>query len=354
MIDRLITTLPIGPYDKFSVGKMTTPILGESLAKSMDCQFVMSLNLLDCYTTRDSAPFINLLKQYNISPNYYWIDKEYVDELTDKIYILSKNRYIGEKEKEILKCSCGKVEIAKENINSINMKDSLLEIKNNSYYCKLCHSKCTCIKEKVLVFNSKLVDKTEMKFYPNFINKDKITFDKTVGNNDIIISRKRNTGILFDYNHRSYNLDIDFLWEVFLSLFNEQEKIVICCNHQLYQLYMVGMLEKCFNKKSNTICLATPYLEYSPNEIELKNRIMSLKIFSLLGLKWAKKENRFDNSLLNYINTMNIEKKQMLYDILIENIETTSDISEDLRVVLTKKYNFQNSNNELRRRRKNV
>lgn len=29
--DKLLITLPINPYDEFFVGKMTTPILGESL-----------------------------------------------------------------------------------------------------------------------------------------------------------------------------------------------------------------------------------------------------------------------------------------------------------------------------------
>ena len=37
--------------------------------------------------------------------------------------------YICEKEKQIIRCTCGKVEIAKDNISTINLKDSLLEIK---------------------------------------------------------------------------------------------------------------------------------------------------------------------------------------------------------------------------------
>ena len=65
---------------------------------------------------------------------------------------------------------------------------------------------------------------------------------------------------------------------------DENEKVVMCCNRQLYQLYMVGMLEKCFKNNSNTICLATPYLEYSNKQDELLNRKISLKIYSLLVL----------------------------------------------------------------------
>ena len=354
MNDRIIISMPISPYDKMSVGKMTTPILGESISKSMNCKFIMAINVLNSYKNKSYSGFIKLMNNYNIKPNQYWIDNEHINKMINQIYILNEMGYICEKEKQIMRCSCGKVEISKENISTINLKDSLFQIKDDAYYCKFCKSKCVINNEKALVFNSKLVDKTNMKFYPDFINKDKTTFDKTVGNNDVIISRNRNTGIIINYKGHKYNLDIDFLWQNYLSLFKEKEKIVMCGNHQLYQLYMVGLLEKCFNKNNKTICLATPYLEQSKDEFVLNNRAMSLKVFSLLTLKWSKKENTFDKSLLNYINSMNVAKKQMLYDIITEKIDTTENICDDLKYVLKRKYNFQTANNELKRRRRNV
>lgn len=294
------------------------------------------------------------MKEYNINPDVYWIDKEHINELIEKVYYLIDNNYIKEKEKNILICECGKVEIDKENLKTINYADSLITYFNNKYYCKCCGKECNLINKRVMIFSSSKVKKTNMIFYPNFINNDKLTFDNTVGVNDIIISRNRNTGIIIEINNNKYNLDIDFLWEIYLSLFDNKEKIVMCCNRQLYQLYMVGMLEKCFNDSSNTICLATPYLEYSSKQDELLNRKLSLKIYSLLVLKWAKKDNIFDESLLKYINSMNVEKKQLLYDILLSEIDKEEDIVTELRKTLTKKYNFQNVSMELKRRRKNV
>ena len=343
MNNRTIITLPVNPYGKMSVGRMTTPILGESLGKSMDSQFIMSVNLLSSFEKRTIEGFYELMKQYNINPDYYWVDQEHIDELINKIYYLIEKGYISEKESEILRCDCGKIELNKDNLNTINLGDSLLEKIDDDYYCKFCKSKCNTNTERVLVFNSRLVDKSNMKFYPEFINKDKTTFDKTVGNNDIVISRDRNTGINLEYNNHNYNIDVDFLWEIYLSLFDVEEKIVMCCNRQLYQLYMVGMLEKCFNNTNKTVCLATPYLEHSPKEEELQSRILSLKMFSLLVMKWAKKDNTFEYSLLKYLNTMNVEKKQKLYDTMLEEINVTDNISNDLKLVLTKQYNLQNS-----------
>lgn len=43
---------------------------------------------------------------------------------------------------------------------------------------------------------------------------------------EILISKQRETRISIVHNYTNYNLDIDFIWEVFLSLFNEKEKIV--------------------------------------------------------------------------------------------------------------------------------
>lgn len=354
MRDRLIVTLPIAPYAEMSVGKMTTPILGESLAKSMNCKFIMSINLLSTYQNRESNSFLELMKEYNINPDFYWIDKEHISELIEKVYYLINVGYIEEKIKSILLCDCGRVEIDKENLSTINYASSLIDNLDGKYYCKHCKKECNLHERKVMVFNSSKVNKSNMKFYPDFINKDRITFDNTVGTNDIIISRKRSTGIIIEINNSQYNLDIDFLWEIFLSLFDNQEKIVMCCNRQLYQLYMVGMLEKCFNDNPDTICLATPYLEYSDRQDELLGRRLSLKIYSLLVLKWAKKDNVFDESLLKYINSMNVEKKELFYNIILDEINCNNDINEDLRNVLTKKYNFQNANMELKRRRKNV
>lgn len=353
MNDKLIITLPVAPYSPLSVGKMTTPILGESLAKTMNAKFVMSLNLLSTYQKRDSEGFYNLMKNYNINPDYYWCDSEHINELIEKVYSLIKMGYIKEKEKKIILCDCGKVEIDSDNIETINMDDTLIEIVNGKYYCKSCKKECHTIVKKALVFDSRMVDKSNLVFYPEFMNKERVTFDDTVGSHDVIISRKRDTGIVIEINNNQYNIDIDFIWEIFLSLFNESEKIVMCGNRQLFQLYMVGMLEKCFNRESKTVCLATPYLEKSDKQILLENRKLSLKVFTLLSLKWAKKSNTFDETLLKYINSMNVQKKQMLYDILIEEIQSSGNLEVDLKKVLTKKYNLQNANSELKRRRKN-
>ena len=52
-MERLILTMPIAPYSKFSIGKMSTPILAEALAKKMGGEFYLAVNLLDSYKNRE-------------------------------------------------------------------------------------------------------------------------------------------------------------------------------------------------------------------------------------------------------------------------------------------------------------
>lgn len=353
-MNRLIITMPIAPYNNYSIGKLSTPILAQSLAKKINGKFVLSVNLFDSYKTREILPYQQLLQNYQVTPYSYWIDKENINKLINNIYLLIEKNYIREDYKKILHCKCKKVEICIDNIKTINMIDSCFTIYDKNYYCKSCKTKCIAETEKVLVFNPNLIDKTNLKFYPEFINKDIKTFHQTVGTNDIIISRQRPTGIKITCNNSIYNIDVDFLWQTYLSLFNEEEKIVLCSNHQLYQLYMALMLEKSINSQAQTIGLATPYINANKiEEKELENRLLSLKLFILFNFKWAKKENIIDNGLINYLNSMNVNKKEKLYNIIMqENISTP--LIENLKEVLIKDFNFQNANKTLKRSRKNV
>lgn len=353
-MNKMVITLPIAPYKNFSIGKLSTPILAEALAKKIDGKFYLAVNLLDSYKERNIDGYKELLDMYGITLDEFWIDKEHINDLLDSIYFLIQNGYIYKIKKDMLLCNCKKVEIAKDNISSINMIDSCFQIIDGEYYCKSCKKRCYIYEKEVLVLDARAVYKENMLFFPDFINKDVKTFHNNIGINQVVISRERNTGINVIYNNKKYNIDIDFLWEIYLSLFSKSDKIVLCSNHQLFQLYMVLMLENCFNKESKTIGLATPYInvENFGIEKELENRMLSLKLFTLFNFKWSKKENSIDIGLLKYLNSMNVEKKQQLYHLTIK--ENANNSIENIKDILIKDFNFQYANAELKRRRKNV
>ena len=83
-MERIVLTMPIAPYQKFSIGKMSTPILGEALAKKIDGEFHLAVNLLDSYKKREVEEYQKLLEMYQIIPYNYWIDNNHIDELVEK------------------------------------------------------------------------------------------------------------------------------------------------------------------------------------------------------------------------------------------------------------------------------
>lgn len=352
---KAVLTMPIKPYYNFSLGKMSTPILAESLAKKLGAEFYLVVNMLDSYNTREFAPYKTLLENYQIMPDYYWIDSEHKDELISKIYLLIQKGYVYETMKKVVSCNCKKVEICYDSIEFINQKDSCFEEKNGKYYCKHCQHECFIEYQKVLVFNPANIDKNSLLFYPKFITNDVKTFSNGVAQKEIIISRRRNTGVELLHNQTLYSIDIDFLWELYLSLFEEEEKIVLCSNHQLYQLYMVLLLEKCFDNNTTTIGLATPHVNMHGSELEqsLEQRILSFKLWELLNFRWNVKENKIDYGLISYLNSMNVTKKQQLYEIIMQEDSETISV-DNLDKILHKDFNFQNSTRKLKKERKNV
>ena len=351
-MNRLVITMPIAPFSSYSLGKLSTPVLADTLAKKIGGSCCLAINSLSSYQSRDVDGYKKLLEKYSIMPDELWIDNENVKILLEKIYFLIEKGFIFKTEKCILHCDCKKVEICSDYIDSINMIDSCFTEFNGKYYCKSCKSECRFTIEEVLVFDPNLIDEFTLNFYPFFVNKDVKTFDKTIRKNEIIISRLRSTGVKINYENKSYNLDIDFLWEVYLSLFSNYEKVVMCSNHQLY---MVMMLEKCFEKSSQTIGIATPYLKSSNLDFEkcLEDRVVALKLYLLFCMRWQKKENVIDLSLLSYLSKMSVEKIQQLYSIVMQK-NINNSLIDNINDILTKDFNFQIANNVLKRRRKNV
>ena len=52
-MNKMVITLPIAPYKNFSIGKLSTPILADALAKKIDGKFYLAVNLLDSYKERN-------------------------------------------------------------------------------------------------------------------------------------------------------------------------------------------------------------------------------------------------------------------------------------------------------------
>ena len=112
----------------------------------------------------------------------------------------------------------------------------------------------------------------------------------------------------------------------------------------LYQLFLVGVLEKCLNKDSNTILLATPYLTNAKDLINDPDFIEGekfRKLSILFNLKWANKERNYDSTILRYLKSLNTEKRINLYNIIRENRCDFDDFYDDIDITLKRQMNMQ-------------
>jgi len=354
--EKAVITLPLSVMKSNELGRFVSPIVGEVISKGIKGDFYLCLNLLDSYNNRyDSlVEYKRNLLSNGINYDNLWIDNEYIDLLIENIYKLIDLGYIYEMDTEIYRCDCGVIELEQKNLNTVNPDKRGYRFSSSGLICKNCGTICKLYKEKVLVFDPSKLKEYSFRFYPYFLNKDIKTFDKIVLSSYTVISRQRDTGIFINYNGNNYKIDIDFLWENYLSLFPYNEKVVLCGNKEIYQLYMTGILEQCLNNHSKTLFIGTPII----NNINENNYlgsslddVITRKLAVIFNVTWGAKVKNFDVSLLMKLKKIPYERKQKIYDIITNMNLNDDDFYEMMDFVLRKQFNYQEVLKVLKRSR---
>lgn len=358
MKERAVITLPLSPLKSYEFARLVTPVIGETISKQIGANFYLAVNLLDSFKEREDyfSFYSKNIDTHKIAYKEIWRDVDHVDDLIENINKLIKMGYIYEKEVMMYRCNCGIIEIDSTNINTCNPNKTLYYRKNNSIFCSKCGDICRLYKEKALIFDSTKIDKLDLQFFPYYLNKDIKTFINIFKSSYTIISRKRNTGVGIRVNGKIYNIDIDFLWEVYLSLFTEQEKVVLCGNKELYQLFMVGMLERCLNKNASTIFIGTPIINGINNynfDVSDDEDIITKKLSIILNLKWNVKQRNVDADIINKLRRMPFDKKNQIYNIICGN-NNNQVLLDALDYILNYQFNNQIVMKKVKELRKNV
>jgi len=356
-MSKAILTLPMMPVDGNNYGKFVTPIICETLSNIFDCKYYHCINVLDSFNDRSTKidNYISTLNDNNIHYDELWYDIENVPKLLKNIEILIRNGYIFEMNSNIYRCDCGVVEIEKSKIDTCNPNNLKFWYDNDKLICKHCGTICREYDEKILVFVPKNVLLQDVNVLPRYLNKDIKTYERTVLNSYTTISRCRNTGVSIVYNGDKYNIDIDFLWATYLSIFEEKEKIVVSGNRMIYQLFLVSILEKCLSPDNTTLLLGTPYMTNIKDILKCSNFIDNeelRKLFILFNTKWSKKENLYDETILTYLNKMSDDTRIQLYNIMNAPIENKGNFYNDMEKILKIQLNMQECVKKLKRERR--
>lgn len=363
MENRAVITLPLSPTRSNQFARFVTPIVGEVISRGINGTFYLCTNMLDSFNNRgkDLEDYKEKLVNHGIDYDELWIDIEHIDELFQAIDRLITLGYIYKMDEEVYRCDCGIIEIAKKNIATLNPNKRDFFYDGQKLICKNCMGECKLYHENVLVFDPSGVGNPNLKFYPNFLNKDVKTFDATVRSSYHVISRNRNTGISILYNGETYMLDVDFVWEVYLSLFPEQEKVVICGNKEIYQLYMTGIIERCLNRNAKTLFIGTPIINgvnesyyETVSEENILNDILTRKLAIILNISWKTKVKDYDMKLLDKLKRMPYTRKLAIYNAICNPKIDGKDFYDIMQEVLRWQFNYQEITKSLKRSKKNV
>lgn len=354
--DMAIITLPMKPHRKEKIGMIVIPSIADVLAKRIGAKSYLGVNLMDSYVKRSDFvnDYYNLLYQMDIDVDDVWVDTENETELFLNVQKLIDKGFIKEKELKVLRCPCGVIDMKSGSANDFVTKRSYI-MENNEVYCKECGEKCRDIVEKVLVFNASNID-FKSKTLPSRIAKDQQEFHKRLKDEDILVSRVRDTKVPVTVNGRKYNIDIDFAALTYLSCFDEKQRVIIGSNHHVYQMYMMQLLQQCLGNNAENLYVAVPYVRPPANvPFDLKKSLFSLNNSSresyIFGsaFKFKNTVNTWSPDLLRCIAKLNESESKNLYKKMTTPIAMSKGESLEKHVNnAVSKTNIQRMLNEVR------
>jgi len=348
MNKNLVTmSLPAKPQSKTNIGLLIAPIIMEIIGKKTNSKKMITLNTLHSYisTQENVGVYLNDLKKTNIKYDCYYEDKKHTDELLLVLKKLIKSNIINEKEVNIFSCDCGKVEFIENGLCYGDGK--LYSKKGDNLYCDFCNSKVICKKRKALVLKYNKIGEN-VNVIPSFLSKEMDYFVELFSNQDILISKKRNTGNYILVNNNKYNIDIEFIWSQLYGIDNSN-KIMIASNHQVYTMFIINMLNRYYNE-NNILFLLTPYMDNNTKFDDFEKKFdelctISKKLFLIYSLNWKKKTCSWNLGTYKKIKKLSELEAKKLYNYLCSEMSYNdfNELVEKINIFFTKEVNIDNN-----------
>lgn len=317
-----VTTMPIKPYEKINIGLMIAPTLVDIIGSIIKCKKVLSFNLLHSFDNNVPvlSNYIGTIKEFNINYDEIIKDIEYSGDYLKKIEELYNKGFVTLKQGNILRCDCGKVEMASECIKNGRDGD-LYYWDNDKIICKFCKKECKEYSQKNLYLEIKKEFCTDISISPFFSKKGINNLAKNFIDKNILISKNRKTDYYIYVEGCKVYVDIDMLWTMFNQIEENKNQVLIASNHQLYEMFISNYINNIIgNKKVHYI--ATPYLTNKEN-INFEEKIFSnenslyKKMAILYNLKWKYQTSNWNNGILSILNKLSDEDLKELYNILL-------------------------------------
>ena len=265
MNNDIIINIPTGTRKNYNKsGLYVTNIIMQELSNLFQLEQYYSFNVLDSYNDKEKYLdfYLNNINNLLLNPDKILIDKEF--DIKDFMDYLVKRNLINSKIVTHKVCNCGRVDITDD---FDNPRTKLFDIKDGKNVCKICGSECKDIDSESL-FLKLHKNGNELNIYPlNYKNgiEKQIKFFSSI---DYLISKERNTGIIYDYNGKSFNIDVDFVNYLMVAKENARKKIVISSMHLARHQVITYMINNLFYPQSDYTVFLHPYLVNQDNTRE--------------------------------------------------------------------------------------
>lgn len=307
-----ITTLPLSPVASPNIGLLSAPFVMDVFGKKLGKSCILSLNtngskLAGQIRENHVSGFLSSVNSLGVNSSYVWRDdqKENQSLVSCFFYQLVRDGHVCKEKADVIKCECGAVECLAE-VEMISPSRSICLLKNGKRYCQICNTEAVLTNESVYLFkfpfnfNPKIV-------FPDFYRKELKALSIKFQGCKFLISRSRSSSVSVFTEDGKVLLDVDFVWQMFLSvlcslghnpimLIGGSKNLMACC----FSMIMFQLINK------RDIALVIPPYFLGPGRKPLKGREFlvenlffefnkkTIRLLLSTAVNWSKKESVLD------------------------------------------------------------
>lgn len=356
-MEGIVLTLPAKPkVHNNDIRSKISPTLVDFIGDGLQYKKGLAMNLLNTYDNKEQYfdSYIKQLKQEQLINDYIFTDKNYIEKIIEIIYKMIDEKIIVESNTDLIRCDCGKVDLLKFAVHQ-NVDGTLYKFENEKIICKSCNKECKESKESILKID---VNKSKIKnisIVPSYFNNVINGIIKDMDGSFILISKKRNTGCIINYQGKEYNIDIDFIWSLLTLVINADKKILVGGNRQILKMFIINYINSLMTKQDLTF-VAHPYIYFDEqnkyNSVITEDDIIMQKLEILYNLKWKNNNGVFNDSFCRCIKNYSIQDKYKLFSYMLsyfDKIDKGLPFEIYLEKVLNSSANFQKNLKILKR-----
>ncbi|MBU1255735.1 hypothetical protein KKH35_02600 [Patescibacteria group bacterium] len=317
-----VTTLPITPMNRPSVGLNTTPFLMDAFGKRLGRKTVLSLNangskLYNQDTEKHVSGYLSSLDILGITPDFIWRDdqEENISWINLFFNQLQKSGYISREMASVIKCECGAVESLAEAEN-ISPSRTLCVVDKGKMYCRLCNSEVREFRELVYLFNFPASIGLK-KVFPSFYIKEIEAMILKFKDYKFLISRSRPSALALWTGEGNIFLDVDFVWQMFLPIlcrYGYESTILVGGNKNLMACCFSMIISHLIDQRDIFLIIPPYYLapgrkslkgeQYLSDNLVSEYGQKSVRLLLATAINWTKKESVLDLNLIKLISKM--------------------------------------------------